>query len=84
MCNRFDECTRRFDKIDATLEQINTRLFKGNGKDSWDIQLDRLNSFRKTHDERVGKQNTRIWAAIYTIATALIVKLSWGWISGGR
>ena len=46
MCDHFKDCVKRFDKIDNALNALNTRLFKGNGKDPWDVRLDRLERFR--------------------------------------
>jgi len=47
MCDHYKECTKRFDKIDRAFEELNNRLFKGNGKDAWDVRLDRLEVFKK-------------------------------------
>ena len=42
------EIESRFDRIDNTLTDLNKRLFKGNGKEPWDVRLDRLERWKKT------------------------------------
>ncbi len=56
MCEHFKECTKRFDKIDSSLDELNRRLFRGNGNTPWDVRLDRLEqqSKRITHARNVG------------------------------
>ncbi len=40
-------CRSRFDNVERLLKSIEKRLFKGNGGAPWDVQLDRLNQFKK-------------------------------------
>jgi len=47
MCKFFEQCTKRFDKIDSSLEGLEKKLFKGNGTLPWDVRLDRLEQAEK-------------------------------------
>lgn len=53
MCDHFKECRQRFDKIDKSLEDLNTRLFKGNGGEPFDIRLTRVEDTAKTFKRAV-------------------------------
>lgn len=53
MCDHMDECRPRFDKIDEALKDLNTRLFKGNGKEPFDVRLTRVEDTAKTFNRAV-------------------------------
>ena len=50
MCEHFKECTKRFDRIDSSLDELNRSLFRGNGNTPWDVRLDRLEQRAKGYD----------------------------------
>lgn len=47
MCTHFEQCMKRFDKVDEAFEKLDTRLFKGNGGEPMDIRIDRNTQWRK-------------------------------------
>lgn len=79
MCDHFEECRRRFDKIDKTLEDLNTRLFKGNGKEAWDVRLVKVEAKAESTEQEVDgiagtfkKGIWSLWAAIVTFVGKII------------
>jgi hypothetical protein len=66
-CDAYDKtCKERFDKLDNSNEQILKCLYVGNGHPPINVQIDRLNTFKRI---AIG-----LFVPIYIAAIGLLVK----------
>jgi len=72
-CRHEHECYNRFDKIDRSLSDLNTKLFVGNGKPAFNTRMDRLEQRAKSEDK---------WRKVVVSAlVVLALKSAWGFVA---
>ena len=77
MCDRFEQCRQRFDKIDVVLDKLDKFLFEGNGKEAVNVQLTttdmRLKQLEVAEQSRTGWAKWRD-SAVFTCALGILAK----------
>ena len=73
MCDNYNlMCKERFDKLDKSIDEINKRLFKGNGSPPFDIQLAQLSSDVSSLKNARSKWRDRVYAFVVAIILLVI------------